>query len=111
MDMMSALADMFADEIVMQPGTLDARGLWTSSGTAQTYPCHFEGGPKLVRNQDGQQVVSSIRAIINGVPSVQIETWRFTLPDRYAPRLLLRALTVDQYVDEAGAIALEIAFP
>lgn len=108
---MADLAELFPDTITCHPGVLDLRGTWTPSGVPVTLPCYYEGGPRLVRDASGQEVVSSVRAIVKGVPPVRPDTWRFTLPSRYYPHLVVKAITADQHVDELEPIALEIFFP
>lgn len=99
--------------IVATPGYTDGAGTWFASGASQPYRCRYEGGPQLVRDQNGQEVVSSVLAIVGGVlVSHDPATMRFDISPRFAPHLTeVIALRIEPVADETGVIAAEVYFP
>jgi hypothetical protein len=111
MTILDDLADMFPDVLTAQPGSLDAFGGFTPSGAALALDCYIEGGAKLVRDKSGQEVVSSVQAIVASAPGLTVDDYRYTLPARFDPREDLRAIGVVEVSDEDGALYEEVLFP
>ena len=97
------LADMLPDTLTAQPGSLDAFGEWTASGAALTPDCYIEGETRLVRDQTGQEVVSSVQVYVGSVNGLDVDGYRYTLPARFVPSGELRAIGVQQISDDGGA--------
>jgi len=105
------LADLFPDDVTIEPyNTADENGD-TTYGTAFTVKARVVGRTKLVADSDGQEHVSSVQAVLAGAYGVTAED-RFTLPARFStnPRdpsdiaaRQPRAIAVDRESDENGA--------
>ena len=112
MGIVSELLALFDSTIVVQPGTLDGSGAWLASGSNTSYPARYEFGARIVRDWTGQEVTSSVFAIVAGVltthdPSVL----RFTIPAAtFLPYSELQALRIDPVSDESGPICCEVYF-
>lgn len=114
MAFMDDLAELFDSTIVAQPGTVDGAGTWLASGANQTLPARYEGGPRMVRNSAGQEVVSSLLVLVNGVlVSHDASIMRFTIPATpFSPHVAeIQALRIDPISDETGVISAEIFLP
>ena len=103
---------LMPDTLSCQPGSRDAFGAWTNSGSAITPKCRIEGDRRMVRDSAGVEVVSSLLAIVSSVVALTVDGYRYTLPARFpAPRVDLEALAVDLVADGDGAHHAEIYFP
>lgn len=102
-DFIAALAPLFADTVVAQPGAMDGYGDWVSSGSTLNLTCHIEGGSRLVRSSTGHEVTSSLTIYVAGYNDLSVERHRYTVPGRYDPGTLLVAVNVEKYTDENGA--------
>lgn len=111
---MDDLAELFDSTITAQPGVLDGAGTWFASGVPQVLPARYEGGPRMVRNREGQEVVSSLLCLINGVlVSHDASIMRFTIPaNPFTPHTTeIQAERIDPVSDETGVISAEIYLP
>lgn len=112
---MSAFADLFLDfayeTIAVQRGTLDNEGTFTPTGSVVRYPCRFEGQVRVLRTASGQEVTSSLQAIVLATPNLHPTTCRFTLPSRYTPNASVIALAVTHETDEGESCYEEVYFP
>lgn len=133
------LGDMMPDTLVAKPGSTDGFGAWTASGTELSMPCLIEGENRLVRDNAGQEVVSSLQVIV-GVTAALIEAWialgwsgwidagwvsgddayptiltttgyRYDLPGRFPQRTDLKAIAIERASDEIGAHHEVVQFP
>jgi len=113
MSFMGDLAELFDSTITAQPGFTDGAGTWFASGVPQVLPARYEGGPRMVRTGSGQEVVSSLLCLINGVlVSHDPAIMRFTIPAVFTPLTSeIQALRIDPVSDETGVISAEIYFP
>ncbi len=107
------LLPLAADTIVAQPGTLDGFGAFIASGSSVPLTCHIEGESKLVRDNNGREVTSSMQVFIvdASAPSLSVEGHRYTLPSRFIPSADLIALTIGKATDENGAHHEVVMFP
>ena len=112
---MDDLAELFDSTVIAQPGVVDGAGDWLASGANQILPARYEGGPRIVRNaSSGQEVVSSLLVLINGVlVSHDASIMRFTIPaNPFSPHIeLIQAIRIDPVSDETGVISAEIYLP
>lgn len=99
--------------LVAQNGYVDGAGTWFASGASASYRCRYEGGPHIVRNQAGQEVVSSVLCIVGGVlVSHDPATMRFDITSPYAPhRTEVQAIRIEPVHDESGVISAEVYLP
>jgi len=113
MAIVNDLLDLFDAKITMQPGLLDWSGSWLASGANQTLPCRYEGGPRMVRDSSGQQVVSSLLCIVGGMlQATNPSLVRFTIPATFLPQTsLIQAIRIDIVSDETGPICAEVSLP
>lgn len=114
MSFMDDLAELFDSTVIAQAGVVDGAGDWLASGGNATYPARYEGGPRMVRNAAGQEVVSSLLILINGVlVSHDASIMRFTIPaNPFSPHTQnIQALRIDPVSDETGVISAEIYLP
>lgn len=111
MGFLGDLDDLFPDTLVAQPVTTDAFGDETDDGAALTLDCYIEAESKLVRDETGQEVVSSVQAIVQGHNNLTVQSHRYTLPARFNPREDLTAIAVPKLSDEDGALYEEVQFP
>lgn len=105
------LADCFPDTLIAQPVSLNAFGEFSASGSPVSLKCYIEGANKLIRDLDGQEVVSSLQAYIGEVSSLTVDGHRYTLPGRFNPSADLRAISVQRVSDENGAHHEVVMFP
>lgn len=106
MTMLTDLADLFADTLTVQVGTLDGFGKFTPSGATVSYDCHIEGRARLVRNAQGQEVVSSTQVYLDEAPGLTVKTHRYQLPARFPSSPDSSgwiAIGIEKEADEAGA--------
>lgn len=111
MGILTDLSDMFPDTITCQPGTLDAFGTFTASGSAVTPSCYIEGEIRLVRDLNGQEVVSTLQVIVADTQGLTVDGYRYTLPARFSPNSNLKAIGVERVSDEDGAHHERLLFP
>lgn len=111
MGFLDDLSDLFPDTLTAQPVTTDEFGDTTNDGSALSLSCYIEGESKLVRNQEGQEVVSSVQVIVKGDNSLSVDGHRYTLPARFDPRTDLKAIGVVKVSDENGALYEEVLLP
>lgn len=98
------LADLLTETVDVVPGYFDGYGDWVSSGAVLAgLPCRIEGGPTIVRDQTGREVVSLVQIYIGSFNNLTVNTHTFTLPSRFSPRDNLRAIRIDQEFDDVGA--------
>lgn len=96
--------DLMSDTLVATPGYLDEYGGFTASGEVLSLPCHIEGSTRLVRDQSGREVTSSVQVIVGGVYDLTVDRHRYTLPARFQPRTDLLAIGVERESDEVGPV-------
>lgn len=104
----SDLADMFSDDLVVETVAADAYGQFSVIGAPLTIRCHIEGNSKQVRDKSGQDVVSNLQIITAGYFSLTTDRHRYTVPSRYSSRVRLEALAIDKESDENGPCYEEI---
>ncbi len=97
------LLDCMPDTLVAQPGTLDETGGFIPSGSALNLQCLIEGEARLVRDASGREVTSSVQCYIGGAFNLTTDKHRYTLPSRFIPNSLLRAISIGKMSDENGA--------
>lgn len=105
------LAEFFNESVTATPGVLDGFGAFVASGAELVLPCRIEGDSRLVRDPNGQEVVSSVQVIVGGYNDLTVEQYRYTLPARFSPREQLRAIAIDKVTDEEGTTYEEIQLP
>lgn len=114
MAFMDDLAELFDSTVTARFGTVDGAGTW-NGGDGIIYPARYEGGPRMVRNAaSGQEVVSSLLILINGVlVSHDVSVMRFTIPaNPFTPHITeIQAIRIDPVSDETGVISAEIYLP
>jgi hypothetical protein len=109
----SDLADLFLDTLVVQPVTLDEFGTAVPSGTVLNLACRIEGEQRLVRDPTGQVVTSTVLVIVAGFNDLTVEGHRYQLPSRYVPNGSayedggLRAIAVDKVSSDDSAECYE----
>lgn len=104
------LLDMMSDTVSCQPGTLDGFGKFTAVGVALVGTCHISGKNRMIRDNEGNEVVSSLKVIVVDslgaalglLPDTPTLSYRYTLPNRYIPNSNLTALAVKPVQDENG---------
>lgn len=111
MGFLDDLDDLFPDSLVAQPITTDAFGDETNDGAALTLDCYINVEAKLVRDDTGQEVVSSAQVIVQGHNNLTVQSHRYTLPARFNPREDLQAIGVNKVSDEDGASYEEVLLP
>jgi hypothetical protein len=111
MSIVGELEHLFFEELTAQPGSVDREGTWTASGTAVTIKARFEGRVRMVRTNGGQEVASSVSAIVAGAPGFTPTTYRFTLPSRFTPNTNVVAVHVEHETDADGPCYEEVFFP
>ena len=105
------LLDFYTDTIVATPGYLGDFGEHIPSGTVLSLPCRIEGSVRLVRDINGQEVVSTIQVFVAGFNDLNPQFYRYTLPSRWSPSQSLRAIAVRKESDDDGPCYEEIDFP
>lgn len=105
------LSEFFNEQVVCTPGALDGFGTFLASGATLALPCRIEGDSRLVRDPNGQEVVSSVQVLVGGYNDLTVEQHRYTLPVRFSPRTDLRAIAIDKVTDEDGPVYEEIVLP
>lgn len=111
MGFLDDLDDLFSDTLTCTPGITDAFGDFTPSGAVLAPSCYINAESKLVRAETGQEVVSSVQAIVQGHNDLTVNLHRYTLPARFSPRTDLRAIGVVKVSDEDGELYEEVVFP
>ena len=111
MSVVDDLIHLFHENIVATLGTLDHEGTWTATTTTVTVPCRFEGEVRMVRNASGQEVASTLNAIVGGAPNFNPIYYRFTIPTRFTPNENLTAIAVLHETDQTSTCYEEIFFP
>lgn len=111
MSIVDDLLDLFDAEIIVHPGYLDEFGDWAASGAATNLICRFEGESRLVRDALGNEVTSTVQAIVAGYNNLTTHLHRYTLPSRFIPSGSLRAISIDKHSDEDGPLYEAINFP
>lgn len=106
-----ALVDLFPDVIVATPGSNSGYGTFIASGATVSIPCRISDGARMVRDQAGREVVSSVRVITAGMFSLNARSYRYSLPARYAPGTSLTATAVQTISDENGPHHQIVNFP
>lgn len=96
------LADCFPDILVAQPGSENAFGEFIASGAILSLTCYISGKIRLIRSLTGQEVVSSVKVIVNSINTLTTTGYRYTLPTRFDPRVDIEALSVKHVSDEDG---------
>jgi hypothetical protein len=105
------LSELFNESLVATPGILDEYGAFIASGAVLNLPCRIEGESRLVRDPSGQEVVSSVQVVVAGYNDLTVERHRYTLPTRFSPNFLLRAIAIDKVSDEDEPVYEEILLP
>lgn len=111
MGFMDDLADMMPDTVTAIPGAHDAYGTFIASGATLALACRIEGAQRLVRDLQGQQVVSTVQVILGSAPGLTVEGYRFNLPARYTPNAAIRAISIEPVSDESGPLYEVINLP
>ena len=107
----SDLSDLLGDTLTAQAGSVDFEGVWTPSGSALNLACHLSGDVRMIRDATGQEVVSSVRAVVDTGSALTVDGFRYTLPAGYDPRTDLKAIAVTKARDEDGAHHEVVHFP
>lgn len=110
MSIVDELAHLFTETLIAQPGTVDREGTFTPVGAAVSVPARFEGNVRVVRG-NGQEVVSSLSAIVAGTPGFSPHGYRYTIPSRFTPNSNLIAIQVVHESDADGPVYEEVLFP
>ncbi len=97
------LLELMPDTLTCTPGTTDGFGKFTASGAILSPRCRISGRERRIIDRNGQQVVSTMRAFMNGVNSLTVDEYRYTLPAKYPHRVDLTAIVVRLANDEDGA--------
>lgn len=107
------LEDLAPDTLIAQPGAEDETGTFVAAGSALTLTnTRISGKRRMVRDQLGREVVSSVHAIVLELNSLTVEGFRYTLPsNRPEPRTNLKALAVRIVPDENGPHHEVVEFP
>ena len=96
----AALADMFPDEVLVEPAEeIDGEGTITY-GAAVPIPCKCTRGHRLARDRNGREQVSTVQAELAGVFNVTADD-RYTLPSRFDPQQP-KAININRETDENG---------
>ena len=106
--------DMYGETVIAQPGYLSGFGSdWVSSGSPLTIPCYIEGGSRIVRDETGREVVSTVQVYLAGIFNLagHIEEYRFTVPSQWSPNADLRAVVINIASDEDGPAYEEVMLP
>lgn len=77
------LADM-PDTITAQPGT-EGDGKFTAVGPTVAVPCRITEQVRRLKSANGNEVTSSLKVTIGGVPGFDVMGFRYVLPARYSP--------------------------
>jgi hypothetical protein len=92
------LAEFLTDTIAISGATsVDLYGK-RAFAQSQTYPCRVVYETRLIRKQDGRDVVETGRAYIDGNPAITTDS-KITLGDGSSPVVV----SVDPVTDENGA--------
>ncbi len=98
------LKELAADEMTVQPGSLNQFGEWAASGDSFTVPCHLSVKNRLVKDSQGQEQVSKVKATVMGVYNLTVDGHRYDLPSDFDdPRTELIAIVVGRPRHEEGA--------
>lgn len=87
------VADMFSSVVDVTPVTRDGYGNATD-GTPFSVLCRISGKSRLVRDREGQEVVSTYKLIVPGDNSLTADAHLYTLPAGYSPRDRRKAISV-----------------
>jgi hypothetical protein len=99
------LRDMFPHEVAVTAGRgLDGIYGHQTGGTTKTYRAQVVWQNKLVRNAQGEQVVSACQVILYGVSGVTVED-AITLPDGTSPAII----SVERFPDDSGDYVERVA--
>ncbi len=104
------LADMFESVVEITPVTRDGHGNATN-GVAFDVNCHISGKSRLVRNREGQEVVSSYKLIVPGDNGLTVDDHLYTLPTTYAPNDRRKAIAIKVANDENGIHHQSVMLP
>lgn len=111
------LLDLFPDTITVHPGYLDGTGGFIPSGAVASYPAFISGGQRLIRDTDGQEVVSTVFVLVGATPTLTTDRHRYTIPSRFIPdgsiipSGQLQAISARKVSDENGPHHEELYFP
>lgn len=112
MSILDDTAEFYTDEIVITRQTFDEWGV-TTAGTSVTVTARISNKVNKVMGLDGEEVVSSLMATINSVPSIagtQVKLDdEFQLPARFTPRTP-RAKSLQVPTDENGSLFMRVYF-
>ena len=112
MSFLTDLHPLMSDTVIAQPGYLDGFGTFVASGsTSSLANCRIKGESVLVRDINGQEVVSSMQVIVGSYNNLTTEAHRYTLPSRYDPNSSLRAISIKKVSDETGPLYEKLMFP
>jgi len=104
------LIDLFPDEITGQPGTVNTSGDFTPSGDPITCRCRYEMEIRTVAVRN-QVKTSRLSALVAATPGFTPDTFRYTIPSRFAPNTNITAVAVIPESDENGPCYEEVLFP
>lgn len=111
-DFLTELQELMPHTLTAQPGTTDAKGNFTPSGTALAIPCQIEGENVLVRDQNGRDVTSTRVVYTGEFNGLTIDGFRYDLPVGFPePRTDLVAVIIDPASDEDGLLYEIVRFP
>ena len=91
--------------IVYGSSTLDKYGKQSHSGSGTSYQCRLIWDSRMIRTQDGREILEAGRAVVYGVATVDVND-RIALPDGRTPLIT----SVSQLRDESGAHHTVIGF-
>lgn len=103
--------DEMPDTLTIQPGSRNAYGDFVPSGEVIETPCRIEGQNRLVRDNTGREVVSSVRCILSEPLDLTVDNHTYYLPSRFIPSGALTAVAIRRIADEDGPCFETVDFP
>ena len=89
---------MLETVVLKSQASLDKYGKQTFSETGASFRARLVYDEKIIRDNEGREIVQAGRAILYGVPTSLAANWQITLPDGSSPRIT----SVDTLQDEDG---------
>lgn len=97
------LADMLSSTVDVVSVVHDGHGN-EADGITTPLDCHISGKTRLVRNRQGQEVVSNYKLTFFGDNRLTVDDHLYTLPEGYDPRSRRKAIAVKTVTDENPGI-------
>lgn len=94
------LADMFPEEVTVEPHISSTTKGVRSYSTGTARPCRISNQVRKIAGVDGQLNVSTVQVTFAGVFNIKVED-RYTLPTRFTQRQP-RCIAVKTATDESG---------